>query len=76
MDSGWKQLVEKPGGRKSVESKTYKVEWLKSLVKFAEESCYEELSFQIYDNGNIAFCFDGEQVEFTENSEEFDCRTN
>lgn len=67
-------LTETPTGRISMESKIYKLEWLQDIVAYAMECGYDELSFQVYENGNVAFDFEDQSIEFIEASEQFDAR--
>lgn len=64
MINKWKQTTEKPSGRESVESGVYGMGCLKDIISHAEESGYKEVAFKIYDNGNIAFVFENEEIEF------------
>lgn len=63
MISKWKQITEKPSGRESVESGVYGMGCLKDIISHAEECGYKEVTLKIYDNGNIAFVFENEEVE-------------
>lgn len=62
----WKELVERPTGRESIESNIYSVDCLKDMISHAEESEYKEVTFKIYDNGNVAFVFENEEIEIAE----------
>ena len=66
-DTKWKQLVNRPTGRESVEGNTYNIDCLRDIVEYMEECGCEEVTFTIYDNGNVAFAFEnGVEIEYKE----------
>lgn len=61
----WKELIERPTCRKSVESYIYSVDCLMDIFNYAKECGEKEFTFKIYENGNIAFVFENGEIEIT-----------